>query len=120
VLRQFAALSLVCAAVVAWRSGGHPAGLAVAALAAVVGVVGLIRPRAIRLPFLALFLLTFPIGWVVSRVVLAALFYLVFTPVGVAFRLTGRDALALQPNARPSHWLPRQPTADAGRYFRQF
>src|SRR4051794_26990665 len=140
VLRQFAALSLVCAAVLTWRGGRPPGGAGrarpaggggagrlvsapggpPAARAAVVGVVGAIRPGGARLPFLALFLLTFPIGWVVSQVVLATLFYLVFTPVGIAFRLAGRDALALRPTDRPSHWLPRQPTTDAGRYFRQF
>jgi hypothetical protein len=123
VLRQFAALWVVCGCAAAWRAGaaaGTAGGLALAGLAVAVGGPGLVRPRLIRLPFLALSLLTFPVGWAVSQAVLAGLFYLVFTPVGVVFRLTGRDALALRPAGRPSLWQPRAAPADAGRYFRQF
>src|SRR5262245_34803983 len=93
VLRQFAALGVFCGAALAWRAGaaaGEPLGLALAGLAVAVGGLGLVRPRTVRLPFLALSLLTYPIGWAVSQVVLAGLFYLVFTPVGVLFRLIGR------------------------------
>jgi len=122
-LRQFAALWVVFGCILAWRLGamaGSEAGLTVVALALIIGLPGLIWPRTIRRPFLAMFLLTFPIGWVVSHVVLTALYYLVFTPLGLAFRLTGRDALVLRRPARPSHWVPRQPAAAADRYFRQF
>ena len=65
-------------------------------------------------------LATFPIGWTVSRVILAILFYGVFTPVGVLFRLLGRDALGLQPKpAADTYWTPRR-TAEVRDYFRQF
>jgi hypothetical protein len=120
-LRQFAALWIGFGLLLAWRIGmTSPLGLTIAALAVVVGVAGLVRPATIRLPFLALTLLTWPIGWAVSQVVLAVLFYGVFTPVGMAFRLAGRDALALRRPDRMSHWLPRPSTPAAEQYFRQF
>ena len=35
----------------------------------------------------------FPIGWVVSHALMAAIYYLVITPMAVAMRLLGRDPL---------------------------
>lgn len=47
---------------------------------------------------------------VVNPVVTAALFYLVFTPVGLLMRLTGGDPLRLRfnPNAK-TYWIKKQP-----------
>ena len=63
----------------------------------------------------------FPIGWTMSKVIMAVIFYGVFTPVAVLFRLMGRDALHLrrQPNA-DTYWLPKPQAAGVGQYFRQF
>jgi hypothetical protein len=61
-----------------------------------------------------------PIGWVVSKVLLGAVFYLVLTPIAVLFRLIKRDALArrLNPDAK-SHWIEREQTTDPKRYWYQ-
>ena len=37
--------------------------------------------------------LAFPIGWTVSQVMLAMMFFGLFTPIGLVFRLIGRDPL---------------------------
>ena len=37
--------------------------------------------------------LAFPIGWTVSQVILLLMFYGLFTPIGLVFRLIGRDPL---------------------------
>jgi ABC-type uncharacterized transport system permease subunit len=65
--------------------------------------------------------LTYPIGFVVSHVVLAIVFYGVMTPIGLALRLSGRDPLArkFEPE-RTSYWIPVDPPGDPERYFRQF
>ena len=64
--------------------------------------------------------ITYPIGWVVSHVVLAVLFLGVFTPVAVLFRLIGRDALARRrPPDRATYWLPMPAPDDVRSYFRQ-
>src|SRR6185312_526821 len=61
--------------------------------AAVAGrLVGLARPELLRPVFVGLTAVTWPIGWVVSTGALAAIYYLVFTPVALGFRLAGRDA----------------------------
>lgn len=64
---------------------------------------------------------TLPIGIVVSFVILAVLYFCVFTPIALVFRLIGRDSLhrRFDPEAR-SYWTPRRPAGDVRRYFRQF
>lgn len=125
VLRQFAACWLVFVGLLAWRVGVHHenliAGVALAALAAGCGVAGLIWPPTVRPLFLALTVASFPIAWVVSRLLLAVLFYGVFTPVGWAMRLMGRDALQLRRGSdRYSYWEPKGIVVDPQRYFRPF
>jgi hypothetical protein len=124
-LRQFAVAWLVF--FLAWAvhqglvKGRPPWGIALAALAVVVGVLGLIRPIAVKHVFVGWMILAFPIGWVVSQVTLLFLFFAILTPVALCFRLVGRDALArkLDANAR-SYWVTKEIPADKRRYFRQY
>jgi hypothetical protein len=124
-LRQFAALWLLFFGTLAGasfqRDGATPRAWALAGLALAVGMAGLCRPALVRPVFVGSLVLTFPIGWVVSKVVLAGLYYGVFTPLGLAFRLAGRDVLGLRfEPAWASYWEDRPAVGDARRYFRQF
>ena len=56
-------------------------------LAALFGVAGLIRPGLLRPIFVGWMVMVFPIGWLMSRVLLGVLFYGLFTPLAIAFRL---------------------------------
>lgn len=48
------------------------------------------------------------IGFVISRTILAILFFGIFTPVALFFRLIGRDVLAQKPDKRaPSYFKAR-------------
>ncbi|MDY6914297.1 MAG: SxtJ family membrane protein [Planctomycetota bacterium] len=96
-------------AVVGWITGG-------ACLLA-----SLLLPKALWPLYVGLNAVAFPIGFVLSHVILFAIFYLVFTPVALVFRLIGRDVLhrRFEPDA-DSYWSPRDPHPPAGRYFRQF
>ncbi len=125
VLRQFAGLWVVCIAALACWHGlvheRHALGVALAVLAFTIGPVGLVWPAAIRPVYAAALVVTFPIGWVVSRVVLACLFYGLFTPVGLLFRLVGRDALGIRRRPdRETYWEDKPTAADAASYLRQF
>jgi hypothetical protein len=89
-------------------------------LAAAIGIVGLVRPRAMHLVFHTAMALTKPIGWVVSRVLLAVMFYVVFTPIALIFRMTGRDALARRFNAgAATYWRKRSQPTDIRGYLHQ-
>lgn len=124
-LRQFAGLWIVFfGGLACWRAFGREQvtlGIVLGVAAVVVGAAGLVRPQLVRPIFVGWMIVAFPIGWTVSRVLLAAVFYGVFTPVGLVFRLMGRDVLHLRfaPN-RDSYWTPKPATTDLRRYFRQF
>jgi hypothetical protein len=63
----------------------------------------------------------YAIGWVLLYVVLAAIFYVVFTAVGTLMRVLGYDPLARGIQRRaPSYWVAREPVDDVQRYFRQY
>jgi hypothetical protein len=63
---------------------------------------------------------TYPMGWILSHVVLLIVFFLVIVPFGLVARLARRDLLARRlDRSAPSYWTPRQPTSDVRRYFRQ-
>lgn len=65
--------------------------------------------------------LTFPIGWTVSHLVLAASYYLVLAPIGLVLRLLGHDPLSRRRDPRrTTYWVEHQPGTDLSRYFRQF
>jgi len=124
-LRQFAGLCLVfflvLAAIAFWK--GHST-LRVGILAALglgIGGVGLIQPQAIRLIYTGWMIAAFPIGWTLSRVLMGLMFYVVFTPVGLVFRLIGRDSLHLRRRvAAASEWSVKPRTTDVKEDFRQF
>jgi hypothetical protein len=124
-LWQFAGLwILFLGGLACWQGfvrGNTVSAVVLAALALTVGPVGLIRPQAIRFIYVGAMLITFPIGWLVSRLVLTIIFYGVFTPMALLFNLLGRDALGLkrQPDA-PSYWTPKTRAAGPKSYLRQF
>lgn len=60
--------------------------------------------------------LGFAMGAVVSPLVMAILFFLVFTPIGLFLRLTGKDLLSLRlDRKKPSYWVK----VDAGGDWRR-
>jgi hypothetical protein len=124
-LRQFAGLCLlIFGGLAVWNGVVHhrPVVAGVfAVLALGIGVPGLVAPRVVRPVFVGWMVLAFPIGWVVSHITLALLFYGLFTPIGLVMRLAGRDPLCLRPGpTTESYWTPRAAPADVRRYFRQY
>src|SRR5262245_4496288 len=80
----------------AWRLFGAyatPAAYVLWGLAGLSGLFSLAAPQANRALFVGLSVIGYPIGLVLSYVILGALFYLVLTPLGLVFRIMGRDPL---------------------------
>ncbi|HEX7880400.1 MAG TPA: SxtJ family membrane protein [Candidatus Eisenbacteria bacterium] len=90
-------------------------------LGALSGLLSMVRPEWNRFLYIGLMLAAFPIGFVVSHVIIAIIFFVIITPVGLVFRLMGRDALSrrFDRNA-PSYWVDKKPVESVERYFRQF
>ena len=123
-LRQFAGLWLAFfGGLAVWqfffRHERRPAEI-IALFALGVGLPGLFWPRLVRPIYVGWMVLTFPIGWTVSQLMLAILFYGLFTPIGLFFRLIGRDPLHLRPPSTATYWSPKATPADPRRYFKQF
>ncbi len=90
-------------------------------LALVIPSIGLVVPGFLKGTYLVSAYAALPIGLVVSYVVLAVIYYLVLTPIGLLLRIRGYDPLdrSFEPGA-DTYWIEREPTADTDRYFRQF
>ena len=62
-----------------------------------------------------------PIGWVISHVLLAAIYYLLFTPVAFIMRLCGYDPMSRKfDDSQSTYWVQREPVEDINRYFKQY
>jgi hypothetical protein len=89
-------------------------------LAGGIPLAGLASPRGLRHVYVALSYATYPVGFAVSHVVLAFVYYLVFTPIGLIMHLLRYDPLTrrFDPKA-PSYWKERTSPKPADSYFRQ-
>ena len=84
-------------------------------------LITLVSAKAGRIIYLGLTLAALPIGFVVSILLMGMFYFLVLTPVGLIFKLMGRDLLNRRflPDAA-TYWSPRQNAGDKERYFHQF
>lgn len=124
VLRQFSGLLLALLLGVAgwraWQTGPDFVAAGIGAAGLGLGLTGLLRPRLVRYVFTGWMIAAFPIGWTVSRLALATVFLAVFTPLGLGFRLAGRDVLGRRRSSSGSYWRPHSPAGRAQDYLRQF
>jgi membrane protein YdbS with pleckstrin-like domain len=123
-LRQFSLLLVVFLAALGWLfwKSQSPAWAITATTAAVVsGLIGILRPNLMRVVYVAWLAAAFPIGWLVSHLLLAAIYYLVITPIGVMMRICRYDPLQrrFDPQAE-TYWKPREDRRDSKRYFKQY
>jgi hypothetical protein len=92
-----------------------------AALAAVSTLFSLVAPRANLPIFIGLTVLAYPVGFVLSHLIMGFLFFGMITPLGLFFRLTGKDPLnrSYDPTLE-SYWMDPRPRRGKESYFRQF
>jgi len=100
---------------------GTPAAVVLWCLAVAGRLVGMLRPGWLRWLFVGMSLVAWPIGWTVSHVALLLIYYFVFTPVALFFRLIGRDALERRLDRQaPTYWETHNPDHGLAGYLRQF
>jgi hypothetical protein len=127
ILGQFSILASFMFAVVGlvlvWKWG---ASWTLFAVLAAIGVIQFalhqLGIRAVTLGlYVVLTLVAFPIGFVLSHVLIAVIYYLVITPIGLLFRLVGRDAMMRRPDpSLPSYWHARPTSRPAASYFKLY
>lgn len=126
-LRQFAWVSLIGFPLIGWvllhwRFGfSTTVAWALTAVGVVVFALGMASTKTIKPLFVGLMLIAVPIGIALSTVVLGLVYYLLFTPVALLFKLMGRDKLHrhLDPQAT-SYWVERKTAIPAARYLRMY
>ena len=88
-----------------WR---HRIGLAevTGGLGAVLVLGGLLAPSLLRLPNRLWWKVALVLGWVNSRILLGTLFFLILTPIGIWWRVRGKDPMGRRHQRWPG-WSPR-------------
>jgi len=102
----------------AWREG---VAAAFAALAVWSAAAGLAFPRANLPLWIGLAVVTFPIGFVLSYLIMGLLFFGIITPAGLLLRVFGHDPLERRwlPGAS-TYWVDTRPERPRTSYFKQF
>ena len=121
-LRQFAATCLIVAPLLGWLWGAPSDvlfGLVAAGL--IVGLVGFAVPVSVKPLYLALMAVTAPIGMILGELAMLTIYFGLFLPMGLVFRLSRRDALQLKlDRSRSSYWQPKPQPKHITSYYRQF
>jgi len=95
-------------------------GLWLIGIGIVVGAIGLTGTR-LALPFYWAWLgIAFVMGNIMSRVIIAAIYFLLFTPMRLLSNLAGRDKLQLKKRQTNSYWLDISLPKEPEKYERQF
>lgn len=83
--------------------------------------LGLVIPVMLK-PFYFIWMIFAAIlGWVMTRVILSLVFYLIITPIGLITRLIGEDFLALKKKMSNSYWNHRESYIELNQdYEKQF
>lgn len=131
-LRQFAWMCALFFPLLTWLFTGRPwpgaSELADWKWVGILGAIGLviavgatIYPKVALPVFMVLTLVAFPIGLVVSEVIIFVIYFLVFLPIALLFRLIGRDALErrFEPT-RATYWADKRQPGSVRQYFRQY
>jgi hypothetical protein len=104
-----------------WKFGAPEVAKWIWIISAGVIVLYYLLPPLRKWIFIGWMAAVFPMGWILSHVLLSLVFYLVVFPIGLMMRLFRYDALRrrLDPEAT-SYWIKREANPDRRRYFRQF
>ena len=60
------------------------------------------------------------LGKIISPIVLGIIFFTLFVPIGILFRLIGRDQLSLKLNKKFSYWVKKEPSSRNEPFKNQF
>ena len=90
-------------------------------LAGLASFFSLVFPKGNLPIYVGLTIIAFPIGLVVSYLIMGSLFYLLITPVGLLFRLTGRDSMKRGFDSDlETYWTESRRNRPKEHYFKQF
>jgi hypothetical protein len=124
-LRQFAAIWFPAFWLVvgwlSWKATANPMVVAtIGSIVALVSIFGFFVPALMRPIFVGWMWAAYPIGWAVAHLLLAVIYYLVVTPIGLGLRALGRDPVQRKiDRSCNTYWRPFPADEGTARYFRQ-
>ncbi|HUG20474.1 MAG TPA: hypothetical protein VMM56_15915, partial [Planctomycetaceae bacterium] len=115
-------LSLVLFPFVTWIWGASWSAIGIAAaIGAGFSALGIVVPQVLKPVFLGLSLILMPVGIVVGEVLLFLAYVTVIVPIGIIFRLLGRDRLQLKFDRKcESYWQDKHLPTSPSRYYQQY
>jgi len=126
-LRSFGlALTLLCVVrgIWSWTNSAYTTATIASSLGVVFAGVAVLRPNILHRPYVLLGVLSFPLRWLLSYLVLAVVYFAVITPVAcgvrIARKLRARSARNSSDETPHSTWRHSPPRGDKPSYFRQF
>jgi len=112
--------SALVGALLRFKWGCPTAGLVAWVVGGILVAVFFAVPAFRRPLYLGWMYAAMPIGMAVSFLLLAVIYYFVFTPMGLLMRLVGHDPMCRRfDRARRSYWVARPKPDGVARYFRQ-
>jgi hypothetical protein len=104
-----------------WKNGVYMPAVAFWGIGVAVPAIGLVWPVVLRVVFVGMSFVTFPIGVGVSYCILALVYYVVLTPIGLIRRFTANDPMERRfDRGAKTYWTPRETERGTERYFKQF
>ncbi len=83
--------------------------------------LGLILPILLKPIYFVWMVFAAILGWIMTRVILSLVFYLIITPIGLITRIIGEDFLALKKKNLDSYWNHRDSSIELNQdYEKQF
>jgi hypothetical protein len=125
-LRNFGVIALIASVMISlllcWLRGlGIQWIIIICSIGFIIFLSSIISAGLTRIIYVGLILITLPIGWMVSFILLAIFYFLILMPIGLVFRVMGRDLLCRKfDSTADSYWLPRRSPDGNERYFHQF
>ena len=121
-LRQFGCACLFALPLLGWIWSGNPQTIVwLLGVGAGLAVMGFLVPKALKPVFVGLMLLALPIGMVVTECLLLLIYFGLFLPIGLCFKIAKRDALKRSfEEGKKSYWEEKKMPKGATSYYRQW
>ena len=121
-LRQFGILCICVFPFLGWLCGVSLNGLlGMMVLGSIVAILAFVLPQTVKPIFLGLMLISAPIGMILGELAMLLIFFGIFVPISLIFRLMRRDALGLKIDRNAeTYWQPKAEPNFPSSYYRLF
>jgi len=108
-------------AVVLWQARLWTIATVCWTIALLLAIVFYCVPSVRRPTYMTWMAVMYPIGWAITYLLLALVYYGWVTSIGLVMRLFGYDPMRRRMNRQAkSYWIRRKPNKNINRYFRQY